>query len=64
MGTIMTPTQSYTAAAIQFEPTMFEKARNISRLSALCEEAAQAGARLIVTPKWGRQAIAGSTGPR
>ena len=46
----MTSTQSYTAATIQFEPTMFEKARNISRRTALCAEAAEAGARLIVTP--------------
>lgn len=49
----MTLIQSYTAAAIQFEPTMFEKARNIGRLAALCEEAAEAGARLIVTPEMG-----------
>ncbi|MGR9145970.1 nitrilase-related carbon-nitrogen hydrolase (plasmid) [Rhizobium leguminosarum] len=53
MGSTMTSTQNYTAATIQFEPTMFEKARNISRLAALCEEAAEAGARLIVTPEMG-----------
>lgn len=40
-------------AAIQFEPTMFEKERNITRLLALVEEAAEAGARLIVTPEMG-----------
>lgn len=43
----------YTVAAVQFEPTMFEKARNIDRLLALCAEAAKAGARLIVTPEMG-----------
>jgi predicted amidohydrolase len=40
-------------AAIQFEPTMFEKERNIARLFELCEQAATAGARLIVTPEMG-----------
>lgn len=40
-------------AAVQFEPTMFEKDRNIARLLALVEEAAQSGARLIVTPEMG-----------
>lgn len=40
-------------AAVQFEPTMFEKERNITRLLALVEEAAQSGARLIVTPEMG-----------
>jgi predicted amidohydrolase len=38
-------------ATVQFEPTMFEKARNIARLLELCEAAATAGARLIVTPE-------------
>jgi predicted amidohydrolase len=40
-------------ATVQFEPTMFEKARNIDRLAALCERAAEGGARLIVTPEMG-----------
>ncbi|MGY8631005.1 nitrilase-related carbon-nitrogen hydrolase [Bradyrhizobium sp. 14AA] len=40
-------------AAVQFEPTMFEKARNIARLLELCEQAAAAGAKLIVTPEMG-----------
>ena len=33
-------------AAVQFEPTMFEKERNIARLLELCEQAAAAGAKL------------------
>jgi predicted amidohydrolase len=40
-------------ATVQFEPTMFEKERNITRLLELCEQAAAAGARLIVTPEMG-----------
>ncbi|QOG22633.1 MULTISPECIES: nitrilase-related carbon-nitrogen hydrolase [Bradyrhizobium] len=40
-------------AAVQFEPTMFEKARNVARLLELCEQAAIAGAKLIVTPEMG-----------
>jgi predicted amidohydrolase len=40
-------------ATVQFEPTMFEKERNVSRLLALCEDAAKGGARLIVTPEMG-----------
>ncbi|WP_441235142.1 nitrilase-related carbon-nitrogen hydrolase [Bradyrhizobium sp. 930_D9_N1_4] len=40
-------------AAVQFEPAMFEKERNIARLLELCEQAAVAGARLIVTPEMG-----------
>ncbi|MBR0953717.1 nitrilase-related carbon-nitrogen hydrolase [Bradyrhizobium canariense] len=40
-------------AAVQFEPTMFEKEQNIARLLELCEQAATAGARLIVTPEMG-----------
>jgi predicted amidohydrolase len=40
-------------ATVQFEPTMFEKARNIMRLLELCEAAATAGAGLIVTPEMG-----------
>lgn len=44
---------SYKAAAIQFEPTMFEKGRNIEILVREVETAARAGARLIVTPEMG-----------
>ncbi len=44
---------TFTAAAVQFEPTMFEKERNIARLLQLVEEAAAAGADLIVTPEMG-----------
>ncbi|QFR34168.1 nitrilase-related carbon-nitrogen hydrolase [Ancylobacter sp. TS-1] len=40
-------------AAVQFEPTMFEKERNVARLLELVHEAAGAGARLIVTPEMG-----------
>lgn len=40
-------------ANVQFEPTMFEKERNIARLLEFCEAAATAGARLIVTPEMG-----------
>jgi predicted amidohydrolase len=43
----------HTVAAVQFEPTMFEKERNIVRLLELCEQAAEAGAKLIVTPEMG-----------
>jgi len=40
-------------AAVQFEPTMFEKEHNIVRLLEMATEAAEAGARLIVTPEMG-----------
>jgi predicted amidohydrolase len=40
-------------ATVQFEPTMFEKERNIARLLELCEQAAREGAKLIVTPEMG-----------
>ncbi|MBD1599850.1 nitrilase-related carbon-nitrogen hydrolase [Pseudomonas typographi] len=43
----------YTAAAVQFEPLMFEKARNIERLSELVIDAARQGAKLIATPEMG-----------
>lgn len=43
----------FLAAAVQFEPTMYEKERNVSRLLALVEEAAASGAKLIVTPEMG-----------
>ena len=45
--------EAFKAATIQFEPTMFEKERNISRLLDLTREAAASGARLIVTPEMG-----------
>ncbi len=41
----------YRVAAIQFEPELGAKDRNLDRLLALCTVAAQAGARLIVTPE-------------
>lgn len=44
---------THKVAAVQFEPTMFEKARNVARLLELCEQAAVAGAKLIVTPEMG-----------
>lgn len=43
----------YKVAAVQFEPTVFKKERNVARLLELCEQAAAAGARLIVTPEMG-----------
>lgn len=46
-------TAPFKTAAVQFEPTMFEKERNIAGLLALVEAAASGGARLIVTPEMG-----------
>ena len=43
----------FTAAAVQFDPTMYEKERNIARLFDLVREAADKGAKLIVTPEMG-----------
>lgn len=43
----------FKAAAVQFEPTMFEKERNVARLLTLAREAADNGAKLIVTPEMG-----------
>jgi predicted amidohydrolase len=45
--------QPYKVATVQFEPTLFEKDRNVARLLDLCGEAAEAGAKLIVTPEMG-----------
>jgi predicted amidohydrolase len=45
--------QIHKVATVQFEPSMFEKERNVAQLLALCEQAAAAGARLIVTPEMG-----------
>lgn len=50
---IMDATAPYKAASVQFEPTMFEKERNITRLLSLVREASASGARLIVTPEMG-----------
>jgi len=44
---------TFKAASIQFEPTMFEKERNVSHLLEMVREAAASGARLIVTPEMG-----------
>lgn len=44
---------TYKVATVQFEPTLCEKERNIARLLELCEQAAAAGAKLIVTPEMG-----------
>lgn len=41
----------FTAAAVQFEPRFGDKAHNLSQLLRLVEEAATAGARLIVLPE-------------
>jgi predicted amidohydrolase len=41
----------FLAAAVQFEPRMFDTTGNVERLLALCAEAAEAGAKLIVTPE-------------
>ena len=44
---------TFKAAAIQFEPTLGEKARNIDALAERVEAAAAGGAALIVTPEMG-----------
>ncbi len=44
---------THKVATIQFEPTLGEKERNVTRLLELCGEAAGAGAKLIVTPEMG-----------
>lgn len=44
---------SVKVAAIQFEPTMFEKEKNISKLYNLVEAAAKNGAKLITVPEMG-----------
>ncbi|GGG85447.1 amidohydrolase [Salipiger pallidus] len=49
----MTSPAPFKTATIQFEPTMFEKERNIATLLEMCESAALDGARLIVTPEMG-----------
>ncbi|AYJ50080.1 nitrilase-related carbon-nitrogen hydrolase [Rhodococcus sp. P1Y] len=47
----MTSIAPYEAAAIQFEPTLFDKSGNVEALLALVTEAANHGARLITTPE-------------
>lgn len=46
-------TAPFKAAAVQFEPVMFEKERNVEMLAGLVEQAAAAGAELVVTPEMG-----------
>jgi len=43
----------YKVAAVQFEPTMFQKEQNIGKLLLMVEEAAKDDARLIATPEMG-----------
>jgi predicted amidohydrolase len=43
--------ERYTAAALQFEPRLGAKRENLARLCALADEAAGAGARVIVMPE-------------
>ena len=45
--------ETYLAAAIQFEPMLFDKQGNITRLIELVERAAAGGAKLITTPEMG-----------
>ncbi|MEO8955948.1 MAG: nitrilase-related carbon-nitrogen hydrolase [Ktedonobacteraceae bacterium] len=54
MSTSSTPVSSfdkYRVAAVQYEPTLGEKEKNLADLLRLVEEAAQHGARLIVLPE-------------
>ncbi|HEY3315517.1 MAG TPA: nitrilase-related carbon-nitrogen hydrolase [Bacillota bacterium] len=51
MPTARAAAVEYLAAAVQFEPTIFDKAGNLERLEALVAEAAEAGARLVVLPE-------------
>ncbi len=43
--------QKILVAAVQFEPTLNDKRGNVDRLLPLVTEAAEAGARVIVTPE-------------
>ncbi len=54
-------TLPYQAAAIQFEPTLFAKDTNLDALLRLTEEAAAAGAKLIVTPEMATTAYCWAT---
>ena len=47
----MTSPAPYLSAAIQFEPTLFDKSGNVSTLLTLVTEAATFGAKLITTPE-------------
>jgi predicted amidohydrolase len=51
MSTFASPSVTYCVAAIQYEPTLGEKEKNICDLLALVEDAASHGARLIVLPE-------------
>nr|WP_232374827.1 nitrilase-related carbon-nitrogen hydrolase [Mycolicibacterium mengxianglii] len=42
---------TYLASAIQFEPVLFDKPGNITRLAELVTQAAAGGAKLITTPE-------------
>ena len=45
--------QKYEVATVQYEPSQFKKYHNVHSLLNLCEEAANKGAKLIVTPEMG-----------
>ncbi len=51
MSTLSSPLPSYRVAAIQYEPTLGEKEKNVARLLQLVEDAATHGAKLIVLPE-------------
>ncbi|GAC1431205.1 MAG: amidohydrolase [Ktedonobacteraceae bacterium] len=51
MSTHSSPLPSYRVAAIQYEPTLGEKEKNVTRLLQLVEEATTHGAKLIVLPE-------------
>jgi len=51
MSTLSSPLPSYRVAAIQYEPTLGEKEKNVARLLQLVEESATHGAKLIVLPE-------------
>ena len=51
MSTLASALPSYRVAAIQFEPTLGEKEKNVARLLQLVEEAATHDAKLIVLPE-------------
>ncbi len=43
--------EHYKVAAIQFEPSLFQRGKNVSDLMELAEEAARVGAKIIVMPE-------------
>ncbi|GAC1649668.1 MAG: amidohydrolase [Ktedonobacteraceae bacterium] len=51
MSMPLTPLSSYRVAAIQYDSTLGEKEKNVTRLLQLVEEAATHGAKLIVLPE-------------